>query len=158
MLGNQFDNGGTHNDAVGHARNVGGLFGGAHTKANRDGQVGLGLETGDGFIDWEGINFDGRHGAHPHTVGAVQWFQPEGPGWADPAKHIVMGGSYGGYMTLACLTMQPELWAAGVDTAAAAAAAAALGCSSHAVATPPLAARMLGPSQVSTSGRKRPRS
>ena len=41
--------------------------------------------TGDGFIDWEGINFDGRHGAHPHTAGAVQWFQPEGPGWADPA-------------------------------------------------------------------------
>ena len=44
-----------------------------------------GIWTGDGFIDWEGINFDGRHGAHPHTVGAVEWFQPEGPGWADPA-------------------------------------------------------------------------
>ena len=41
--------------------------------------------TGDGFIDWEGINFDGRHGAHPHTAGTVEWFQPEGPGWADPA-------------------------------------------------------------------------
>jgi putative heme-binding domain-containing protein len=44
-----------------------------------------GMWTGDGFIDWEGINFDGRHGAHPHTVGDVQWFQSEGPGWADPA-------------------------------------------------------------------------
>ncbi len=45
---------------------------------------------------------------------AVKWLR--GSGWADPAKHVVMGGSYGGYMTLACLTMQPELWAAGVDT------------------------------------------
>jgi putative heme-binding domain-containing protein len=44
-----------------------------------------GMWTGDGFIDWEGINFDGRHGAHPHTVGDVQWFPSEGPGWADPA-------------------------------------------------------------------------
>ena len=41
--------------------------------------------TGDGFIDWEGINFDGRHGAWPHTVGTVPWFSGEGPGWADPA-------------------------------------------------------------------------
>lgn len=45
---------------------------------------------------------------------AVKWLRARG--WADPAKHVVMGGSYGGYMTLACLTMQPELWAAGVDT------------------------------------------
>jgi dipeptidyl aminopeptidase/acylaminoacyl peptidase len=33
-----------------------------------------------------------------------------------PADRIaVMGGSYGGFMTLAALTHQPELWAAGVD-------------------------------------------
>ena len=36
-------------------------------------------------------------------------------GAADPARIAVMGGSYGGYATLACLTFHPELWAAGVD-------------------------------------------
>ena len=41
--------------------------------------------TGDGFIDWEGINFDGRHGAHPHTAGDGQFSLAETPGWADPA-------------------------------------------------------------------------
>ncbi|MFM7077314.1 MAG: DUF6797 domain-containing protein, partial [Planctomycetaceae bacterium] len=39
---------------------------------------------GDGFIDWEGINFDGRHGAWPHSVGTLWLAAPEGPGWADP--------------------------------------------------------------------------
>ncbi|HRW18667.1 MAG TPA: prolyl oligopeptidase family serine peptidase [Dermatophilaceae bacterium] len=33
----------------------------------------------------------------------------------DPARSALWGGSYGGYMVLAGLTMQPELWAAGVD-------------------------------------------
>jgi dipeptidyl aminopeptidase/acylaminoacyl peptidase len=37
-------------------------------------------------------------------------------GYADPQKIIVMGGSYGGFMTLAALTHYPDLWAAGVDT------------------------------------------
>lgn len=37
-------------------------------------------------------------------------------GYVDPAKVIVMGGSYGGFMTLAALTHYPDLWAAGVDT------------------------------------------
>ncbi len=36
-------------------------------------------------------------------------------GAADPARIAVMGGSYGGYATLACLTFHPDLWAAGVD-------------------------------------------
>jgi dipeptidyl aminopeptidase/acylaminoacyl peptidase len=35
--------------------------------------------------------------------------------WADPNRVIVMGGSYGGYMTLMALTRQPDLWRAGVD-------------------------------------------
>jgi dipeptidyl aminopeptidase/acylaminoacyl peptidase len=33
----------------------------------------------------------------------------------DPARAALWGGSYGGYMVLAGVAMQPELWAAGVD-------------------------------------------
>lgn len=33
----------------------------------------------------------------------------------DPARAALWGGSYGGYMVLAGLTFQPQLWAAGVD-------------------------------------------
>ncbi|WP_135820309.1 S9 family peptidase [Halostella litorea] len=33
----------------------------------------------------------------------------------DPDRIAVMGGSYGGFMVLACLTEYPERWAAGVD-------------------------------------------
>jgi putative heme-binding domain-containing protein len=40
--------------------------------------------SGDGFIDWNGINFNGRHQIHPRVVGAVQFANPIGPGWADP--------------------------------------------------------------------------
>ena len=40
--------------------------------------------TGEGFIDWAGIQFDGRHVVHPHLVGDVAAANPTGPGWADP--------------------------------------------------------------------------
>jgi dipeptidyl aminopeptidase/acylaminoacyl peptidase len=33
----------------------------------------------------------------------------------DPARAALWGGSYGGYMVLAGLAFQPDLWAAGVD-------------------------------------------
>ena len=33
----------------------------------------------------------------------------------DPARSALWGGSYGGYMVLAGVSMQPHLWAAGVD-------------------------------------------
>ena len=36
------------------------------------------------FIDWQGINFDGRHSIHPHVSGHVQFANPTGPGWANP--------------------------------------------------------------------------
>ncbi len=45
---------------------------------------------------------------------AVTWLRAEGG--ADPARIAVMGGSYGGYMTLAAITLYPDLWAAAVDT------------------------------------------
>ena len=36
-------------------------------------------------------------------------------GWIDPERIGIIGGSYGGYMTLAALTFRPEAFAAGVD-------------------------------------------
>jgi dipeptidyl aminopeptidase/acylaminoacyl peptidase len=36
-------------------------------------------------------------------------------GIADPTRMAVMGGSYGGFMTLASITEYPELWSAAVD-------------------------------------------
>ncbi len=39
---------------------------------------------GEGFIDWNGINFNGRHGIHPRVVGRVGVANPAGPGWANP--------------------------------------------------------------------------
>jgi putative heme-binding domain-containing protein len=41
--------------------------------------------TGDGFIDWRGINFDGSHGTHPRTVGSTLAQTPTLVGWADPS-------------------------------------------------------------------------
>jgi len=35
-------------------------------------------------------------------------------GFVDPSKLIVMGGSYGGYLTMMAVTRHPDLWAAGV--------------------------------------------
>lgn len=45
---------------------------------------------------------------------AVEWLKQTGG--ADPRRIAVMGGSYGGYMTLAAITLYPELWAAAVST------------------------------------------
>jgi dipeptidyl aminopeptidase/acylaminoacyl peptidase len=45
---------------------------------------------------------------------AVDWLKTQGG--ADPRRIAVMGGSYGGYMTLAAITLYPEIWAAAVDT------------------------------------------
>jgi dipeptidyl aminopeptidase/acylaminoacyl peptidase len=42
----------------------------------------------------------------------VRWLEDQP--WADTDKLVITGGSYGGYMVLACLTEQPDLWAAGV--------------------------------------------
>jgi dipeptidyl aminopeptidase/acylaminoacyl peptidase len=44
---------------------------------------------------------------------AVHWLRDAGR--VDPARIAVMGGSYGGFMTLAAVTTYPDLWAAGVD-------------------------------------------
>ncbi len=40
--------------------------------------------SGNGFIDWNGINFNGRHEVHPRVAGTVAFETANGPGWADP--------------------------------------------------------------------------
>lgn len=45
---------------------------------------------------------------------SVEWLKTKGN--ADGKRIAVMGGSYGGYMTMAAITLYPELWAAAVDT------------------------------------------
>lgn len=45
---------------------------------------------------------------------SVQWLNSSGG--ADPKRIAVMGGSYGGYMTMAAITLYPDLWAAAVNT------------------------------------------
>jgi putative heme-binding domain-containing protein len=40
--------------------------------------------TGDGFIDWKGIHFNGQHQVHPKLVDERHIENPVGPGWANP--------------------------------------------------------------------------
>ncbi|MBL8800314.1 MAG: c-type cytochrome [Planctomycetia bacterium] len=40
--------------------------------------------NGRDFIDWNGIQFNGRHEVHPRIAGQVQLATPMGPGWANP--------------------------------------------------------------------------
>jgi dipeptidyl aminopeptidase/acylaminoacyl peptidase len=47
---------------------------------------------------------------------AVDWLKTKGG--ADPKRIAIIGGSYGGYMTMAAITLYPELWAAAVGTVA----------------------------------------
>jgi dipeptidyl aminopeptidase/acylaminoacyl peptidase len=44
----------------------------------------------------------------------VEWLNSKGG--ADPKRIAVMGGSYGGYMTMAAITLYPDLFAAAVNT------------------------------------------
>ena len=50
---------------------------------------------------------------HDDLIDAVDWAVAEGI--ADPDRVAIMGGSYGGYATLAGLTFTPEVFACGVD-------------------------------------------
>ena len=50
---------------------------------------------------------------HDDLIDAVNWAVKQG--YADPKKVAIMGGSYGGYATLAGLTFTPETFACGVD-------------------------------------------
>jgi putative heme-binding domain-containing protein len=39
---------------------------------------------GEGFIDWNGVQFTGQHEIHPRVVGEVAFANATGPGWANP--------------------------------------------------------------------------
>ncbi|MBN1917374.1 MAG: S9 family peptidase [Verrucomicrobia bacterium] len=60
----------------------------------------------DGDLEWGGKIIDDQ-------VDAVRWAIQAGI--ADPKRVAVMGGSFGGYSTLAGVTLTPELFACGVD-------------------------------------------
>lgn len=42
--------------------------------------------TGKGFIDWQGILLNGKHGTYPRIIGRLHFQTPIGPAWADPAN------------------------------------------------------------------------
>lgn len=42
--------------------------------------------SGDQFIDWKGIHFNGQHAIHPRIAGQLHAENKTGPGWADPAS------------------------------------------------------------------------
>jgi dipeptidyl aminopeptidase/acylaminoacyl peptidase len=56
--------------------------------------------------------FDMGGGDLQDVLAAADWIQQTG--YVDPKKLILMGGSYGGYLTMMGVTKAPEVWAAGV--------------------------------------------
>jgi dipeptidyl aminopeptidase/acylaminoacyl peptidase len=56
--------------------------------------------------------FDMGGGDLQDVLAAADWIKQTG--YVDPKKLILMGGSYGGYMTMMGVTKAPEMWAAGV--------------------------------------------
>jgi dipeptidyl aminopeptidase/acylaminoacyl peptidase len=56
--------------------------------------------------------FDMGGGDLQDVLAAADWMKQTG--YVDPKKLILMGGSYGGYMTMMGVTKAPEIWAAGV--------------------------------------------
>ncbi|MGB2560973.1 MAG: DUF6797 domain-containing protein, partial [Akkermansiaceae bacterium] len=43
-----------------------------------------GVWQGDGFIDWKGVHFDGKHVVRPRTIGSPLFETRDEPGWANP--------------------------------------------------------------------------
>ncbi len=74
---------------------------------NPRGSSGYGQE----FLDMD--NYKDRWKSVKDYEMATRWLIDQG--YADPDNIGVTGGSYGGYMTLACMTTNPDLYAAGID-------------------------------------------
>jgi dipeptidyl aminopeptidase/acylaminoacyl peptidase len=73
---------------------------------NYRGSSGYGKE----FMDAD--RFDMGGGDLQDVLAAADWIQQTG--YVDAKKLVIMGGSYGGYMSMMALTKAPEVWAAGV--------------------------------------------
>lgn len=58
------------------------------------------------YRDWGGAELK-------DVLGAVDYLKATG--YADPAKIAVVGGSFGGFMTLTCVTKAPEIWKCAID-------------------------------------------
>jgi len=56
--------------------------------------------------------FDMGGGDLQDVLAAADWIKQTG--YVDPKKVILMGGSYGGYMTMMGVTKAPDVWAAGI--------------------------------------------
>jgi len=56
--------------------------------------------------------FDMGGGDLHDVLAAAEWIKQTG--YVDPKKLILMGGSYGGYLTMMGVTKAPDLWAAGI--------------------------------------------
>jgi len=73
---------------------------------NYRGSTGYGKEFND-------ANRGDAGGGELHDVlDAAEWIKQSG--FVDPKKLIVMGGSYGGYLSMMAVTKAPDMWAAGV--------------------------------------------
>ena len=68
--------------------------------------------TGYGKEFMEANRFDMGGGDLKDNLAAVDFMMKSG--YIDGKKLVVMGGSYGGYMTMMAVTKEPEMWAAGV--------------------------------------------
>lgn len=68
--------------------------------------------TGYGKDFTEANRMDAGGGELQDVVDAADFIVRSG--FVDPKKLIVMGGSYGGYLSMMAVTKHPELWAAGV--------------------------------------------
>jgi dipeptidyl aminopeptidase/acylaminoacyl peptidase len=68
--------------------------------------------TGYGKAFQDANRFDMGGGDLQDVLGAADWMRQTG--YVDPNKLVIMGGSYGGYMTMMGVTKAPEVWAAGV--------------------------------------------
>jgi dipeptidyl aminopeptidase/acylaminoacyl peptidase len=73
---------------------------------NYRGSTGFGKEFEDAN------RFDMGGGDLEDIISAAEWIKKTG--FIDPKKVAVMGGSYGGYLTMMAVTKAPDLWAAGV--------------------------------------------
>ncbi len=68
--------------------------------------------TGYGKEFEDANRFDMGGGDLDDVISAAEWIKQTG--FIDPKKVAVMGGSYGGYLTMMAVTKTPDLWAAGV--------------------------------------------